>query len=101
MQLRNPNSVLAFVFSIGSISAVLDYLLWPRVIKASESLEQGIQVNLIAGIAFLILSGYFLTKSRKSESPNVWQKISMILSLIISLVFVGSGLFYLYIEMSK
>jgi len=101
MNIKNHNSILAFLFRFICISVVLDYLLWPRVIKVSESIDQGLQVKLMAGIGCLFFSVYFLLKSKKIEQPNLWQKISTILSLITSLVFVGSILFYLYIEMTK
>ena len=99
--LKKPNSILSFICSFGSIAIVLDYLLWPRTIKASESIEQGIQIKIVTGIILLLFSIYFRRKGRKIENQNGWLKASGIMNIIVFSIFILSFLFYVYIEITK
>jgi len=98
---KKPNSILSFICSFGSIAIILDYLLWPRTIKASESIEQGIQIKILTGILLLLFSLYFRNKGRKNEMKNGWLKASGIMNIIVFSIFIISFLFYVYIEMTK
>ena len=84
-----------------SIAVCLDYLLWPRTIKASESIEQGIQIKIIAGIIFLLFSIYFRSNARKIENQNGWLKASGIINIIVLSIFILSFLYFVYIEIAK
>lgn len=98
---KKPNSILSFICSFGSLAIVLDYLLWPGTIKASETIEQGIQIKIVTGIILLLFSLYFRSKGRKIENHNGWLKASGIINIFVFSIFIFSFLFYAYIEITK
>jgi uncharacterized membrane protein len=99
--LKKTNSLISFICSFISIAIVLDYLLWPRTLKASESIEQGIQIKIMAGVVLLLFSLYFRNKAKKNENQNGWLKASGIINIIVVSIFILSILFYMYIELTK
>lgn len=98
---KKPNSILSFICSFLSLATVLDYLLWPKTIKATETIDQGIQIKLLAGIILLLLSIILRTNAKKKETKNNWIKVSGIMNIIIIGFFLLSMIFYTYIEITK
>ena len=98
---KKSNSIISFIFSFGSLAVVLDYLLWPRTIKATETLEQGLAIKIVAGLIFLLLSLYIRSQEKKKGTKNGWLKTSGIINIIVISIFIISFLFYIYIEMTK
>jgi len=98
---KKPNSLISFIFSFVSLAVVLDYLLWPRTIKATETLEQGIPIKIVAGIIFLLLSLYIRNQEKKNGTQNGWLRTSGIINIIVISIFLISFLFYIYIEITK
>lgn len=99
--INKPNSIISFICSFLSLTIVLDYLLWPRAIKASETIEQGIQIKLLVGITMLFLSVFLRIRAKKLEHKNNWIKSSGIINAIVIIIFVVSLIFYTYIELTK
>jgi uncharacterized membrane protein len=99
--LKKTNSLISFICSFVSIAIVLDYLLWTRTIKASESIEQGIQIKIIAVVVLFLFSLYFRNKAKKKENQNSWLKASGIINIIVVSILIFSIQFYLYIELTK
>lgn len=98
---KKPISILSIICGVLSLALVLDYLLWPHAIKASEDPSQGIQVKISAGIVFLLLSLIFNARAKKLESTSWWTKTSGVLNFLLVLTFVLSILFYAFIEITK
>lgn len=99
--INKSNSILSFICSFYSLAVVLDYLLWPRTIKASETIEQGIQLKILLVIAMLFLSIFLRIRAKKFERINKWVKVSGIINTIIIIIFVSALIFYMYIELTK
>ena len=85
---KKPNSIASFIFSFGSIAILLDYLLWPRIIKANESFLQGMQIKIVGILVFLLLSLYFRSKAKINEKENGWLKASGIMNKAVFLFFI-------------
>jgi len=101
MKIKNPYSLLALIMSIGSMAVMLNYFFNSSVIRANESVEQSTQGTFTSICIFSILSIFFLSKSKHLEKPDLRQKISLIIILMLIFVFVVSMLFYLYFEITK
>ncbi len=96
-----PNSILSFIFSFVGVAILLDYLLWPRTIKVNETLEQEIQIKIIAGFVFLLFSFYFRSKAKIHEKNNGWLNASRIINIVVISIIVLSYLFYMYTEINR
>lgn len=99
--LKIPNSFASFFFSLGSLAILLDYMLWPKTIRANESLEQGVQAKMLGFIIFLALSLYFKNKAKLNEKENGWLKVSGIMNTAVFSIIVLSFLFYMFIEITR
>lgn len=64
-------------------------MLWPKVIKASDSLPmQGDQSKIYMCVFLLLLAILFQWKSKSKEQVNKWQKVAFI-----NIVLVGVFMF--------
>jgi len=87
--------------SFFSLAIVLDYMLWPRTINASETIQQGIQIKLLVGVVVLLLSISLRKKAKKFEKPNGWIKISGVIIATVALLFAASLVIYTYTALTQ
>ena len=99
--IKAPNSILSFILSIVGLAVILDYLLWPRTINASDTLQLGIYLKIYTGLLFLLLSIFFRNKGKRLEHSNGWIKASGILNIPTICIYTIAFIFYIYIQLTK
>lgn len=94
------NSILSFLASVMSLIIILDYMLWPKVIKASDTLPlKGDQLKFFMCIFLLLIAIIFQLKSKSKEQVNRWQKGAFINIILVGIFMLGSILFAIIITL--